>query len=118
METLPGALSIMGLDGGTAYVLFRKDRVEYVKGTELLKAYQLEEKSTTSRIVATCCNTAMSMRFEDAKHWVCIYRGRLQGDAPPFADLHKLAPKNAEIPKDIPFYDMLEGQQLTSLPRP
>jgi hypothetical protein len=104
IERLDNAAPILGLDGGTAYVLFRKDRIKYSKGAELLKSYKIEEKSTTNRVVATCCNSAMVMRFDDAKHWVPVYRARFQGDMPPvqWRICTKFKPENAEIPTDIP----------------
>ena len=104
IEALPNAVPILGPDGGTAYVLYRKDRIKYSKGAELLKRYKIDEKSTTSRVVATCCNAAMVMQFDDAKHWVPVYRGRFQGEMPPleWRICTKFKPENAEIPKDIP----------------
>jgi hypothetical protein len=36
-------------DGGTAYILYRKDRIECSKGAELLKRYKVKETSTTNR---------------------------------------------------------------------
>jgi hypothetical protein len=103
IEALTNAVPNQGPDGGTAYVLYRKDRVKYLKGADLLKGYKIDEKSTTSRVVATCCNSAMVMRFDDAKHWVPVYRGRFQGDIPPlqWRICTKFKPENAEIPKDI-----------------
>ena len=108
IEALPGATPVLGPDGGTEYVLYRKDRVKYSKGAERLNAYKIDSNSTTHRMVATCCNSAMVMRFEDAKHWVCVYRGRLQGNVPPlqWRICTKFAPANAEIPKDVPSYGM------------
>ena len=104
IEELPNAAPILSPDGGTAYVLYRTDRIKYVKGAELLKGYKVDEKSTTSRVVATCCNSAMVMQFEDAKHWVPIYRGRFQGELPPlqWRICTKFAPEDAEIPEDVP----------------
>jgi hypothetical protein len=104
IEALTNAVPILGPDGGTAYVLYRKDRVKYLKGAELLKGYKIDGKSTTSRVVATCCNSAMLMRFDDAKHWVPIYWGRFQGDILPlqWRICTKFKPADAEIPKDIP----------------
>ena len=87
IEALTNSPPILGPDGGTAYILYRKDRIRYSKGAELLKGYKIDEKSTTSRVVATCCNSAMVMRFDDAKHWVPIYRSRFQGDMPPLRGL-------------------------------
>ena len=105
IEALAGAdaAPILTPGGGTAYILYRKDRVKYSKGAELLRAYKIDEKSTTSRVVASCCNSAMVMRFDDAKHWVPIYRGRFRGnDLPPvqWRICTKFKPANATIPND------------------
>jgi hypothetical protein len=104
IEALAKAVRILGPDGGTPYVLYRKDRIKYSMGAELLKDYKIEAKSTTNRVVATCCNSAMVMRFDDAKHWVPVYRARFQGDLPPlqWRICTKFKPENAGIPTDIP----------------
>jgi hypothetical protein len=104
IDALPNARPILGTDGGTAYVLYRKDRIQYSKGAELLKGYTIEENSTTSRVVASCCNSAMVMRFDDAKHWVPVYRARFQDDVPPlqWRICTKFKPENAMIPTDVP----------------
>ena len=104
IEALPNAAPILGTDGGTAYILYRKDRITYAKGADLLKGYRIEEGSTTSRVIATCCNAAMVMRFDDAKHWVPVYRARFQSDAPPvqWRICTKFKPEHAEIPTDVP----------------
>ena len=104
IETLVNAGPVLGPDGGTAYILYRKDRINYSKGAELLKCYKIDEKSATSRVVATCCNSPMVMRFDDAKHWVPVYRARFQGDVPPleWRICTKFKPENADIPMDIP----------------
>jgi hypothetical protein len=120
VEELPNAVPVLGPDGGTAYVLYRKDRISYAKGAELLKDYKIEERSTTSRVVATCCNSAMVMRFDDAKHWVPVYRARFQGDVPPlqWRICTQFKPEHAAIPTDVPSSAMYPGglmwQLLTS----
>jgi hypothetical protein len=108
IEALANAAPILGQDGGTAYILYRKDRIKYSKGKELLKEYKIDEKSTTSRVVATCCNSAMVMRLDDAMHWVPIYRGRFHDDMPPlqWRICTKFKPANAEIPNDVPISKM------------
>lgn len=83
IEALPNAPSVLEPDGGTEYVLYRKDRVTYARGSELLKDYKLDRSAKTNRMVASCCNSAMMMRFDDARHWVSIYRARLGPTAPP-----------------------------------
>jgi hypothetical protein len=109
IEALTNAAPILTPDGGTPYILFRKDRITYSRGVELLKGYKVDEKSPTSRVVATCCNSAMVMRFDDAKHWVPVYRARFQvDDLPPlqWRICTKFKPENAEIPTDIPSSSM------------
>jgi hypothetical protein len=108
IEALANAAPILGQDGGTAYILYRKDRIKYSKGKELLKEYKIDEKSTTSRVVATCCNSAMVMRLNDAMHWVPIYQGRFHEDMPPlqWRICTKFKPANAEIPNDVPISKM------------
>jgi hypothetical protein len=104
IDALENAPPILDPDGGTAYVLFRKDRIRYSKGTELLKGLKVDEKSPTNRVVATCCNSAMVMRLGDALHWVPVYRARFQSDMPPlqWRICTKFRPANVEIPRDVP----------------
>jgi len=61
IEDLPNAGSVRDADGGTAYILFRKDRFKCSRGADLLKGYKLKDISPTNRVVATCCNSAMFM---------------------------------------------------------
>jgi hypothetical protein len=70
---LPNAPRVAGSDGGTEYIVYRKDRVLCTQGKELLKSYKLAPESPTSRVVANCCNTAMLLAFDDNKHWVDLY---------------------------------------------
>jgi hypothetical protein len=104
IEALTNSAPILDPNGGTPYILYRKDRIKYSKGAELLKGFKIDEKSTTSRVVATCCNSAMIMRFDDGKHWVPVYRARFQSDLPPvqWRICTKFKPENAEIPTDVP----------------
>jgi len=72
MEKLPGAPRIVESNGATHMVLYRKDRVHFAKGTELLKEYRLTPKSPTRRIVAICCNTPIGLDFTKG-HWLNLY---------------------------------------------
>ena len=51
-------------DGGTEYVLYRKDKVTFKKGKELLLDYRIEGEAFTKRTVASCCNSAMYLEYE------------------------------------------------------
>jgi hypothetical protein len=82
LEALPGVGSVRDSDGGTAYVVYRKDRVQCARGVELLESHKLREGSATSRVAASCCNAPMVMWFDDARHWVPVYRARLGSEAP------------------------------------
>ena len=106
IEALPNAPSVRDPDGGTAYVLYRKDRIRYAKGEPLLKSHRIKKKTDTNRMVATCCNSAMVMRFDDSKHWVPVYRARLQGDVLPLEMriCTKFAPDSGKVPRDVPNY--------------
>ncbi len=109
IEALPNALPVRDPDGGTAYVLYREDRVECSKGTQFLQRHKLREKSATNRAVATCCNSAMFMDFDDSKHWVPVYRARFGEDRPPveMRVLTKFKPENDGVPDDVPSYSSL-----------
>jgi hypothetical protein len=104
IEALPDAGPVKDPDGGTAYVIYRKDRVSCSQGAALLKAYKIRESSATNRVVATCCNSAIVLNFDDRKHWVDVYRSRMQGDVPPLQMriCTKFRPGNGDVPRDVP----------------
>jgi hypothetical protein len=104
IEALPHAPAVREPDGGTEYVLYRKDRVAYAKGQELVKGYKLEQSPKTNRVVATCCNSAMMMRFDDARHWIPIYRARFGPNAPAIQMriCTSFLPKSEILPNDVP----------------
>jgi hypothetical protein len=83
IEALPKAARVREPDGGVAYVIYRKDRVRILKGAELLRGDKIRLKSSTNRMVATCCNAALILTFDDSKHWVNVYRTRVIGNVPP-----------------------------------
>jgi hypothetical protein len=84
IEALPGARPVMEADGGTAFVVYRKDRVSCARGSPRLEAHKLRPDSPTSRVVARCCGAAMLLRFDGGRNWwTDVYRARLVGDAPP-----------------------------------
>jgi hypothetical protein len=71
---------IVDMNGGTPVVLWRKDRVNCLRGCERLKAYRLTAESLSRRMVASCCETPMFGDFTEG-FWISIYRGRIP-DAP------------------------------------
>ncbi len=117
IEALPGALKVQGSDGGTAYVVYRRDRVSRVRGADLLKPLKIRATSSTHRVVASCCNSAMLVGFDDSKHWIDVYRERIDADAPP-ASMRvctRFAPGGVRLPADVPLYAGYPLRLLTKL---
>jgi hypothetical protein len=105
IEALPDAVPVRGPDGGTPYLLYRKDRFSCVEGNALLQGLRIQPDSPTKRVVASCCNSAMFLDFEKG-HWVSVYRGRFADDMPPpqMRVQTRFRPQGAEIPNDPPAY--------------
>ena len=116
IEALPKGRPISDPDGGTAYVLYRKDRAAYTKGTSLLRGYKLRDESPTKRVVAACCNSPMFLEFEKG-HWLSVYRTALRGDLPPLEmRVHtKSKPKGSALPNDIPNYQGYSARFMAKL---
>ena len=104
IEALAKAAQVRDPDGGTAYLLYRRDRLECVKGAPLLEGLKLKEKSATNRVVATCCDSAMVLNFDDGKPWVSVYRSRLAGDVPPPTMRICTRFSKHPLPDDVPRY--------------
>jgi hypothetical protein len=104
IEALPNAAAVLDPDGGTPYLLFRKDRIVCSQGAPLLRGYKLRETSATNRVVATCCNSAMSMNFDKGPCWVSAYRSRFRDALPPveMRICTKFRRSDAELPNDAP----------------
>lgn len=83
LQSLPGAPAMLDIHGATRMEIYRKDRVRCLRGAEALREYRLNDKTTTRRVVATCCNTPIFLEFTKG-HWIDLY-GHLwpQGTLPP-----------------------------------
>ena len=82
IERLPGAPHVLDTSGGTAFLLFRKERMSPAKGVELLRRVKLKPSSATTRYVTSCCNSMMYLGFDDSKHWVSMNRDHFLDDVP------------------------------------
>ena len=113
----PGADSVLADDGGTDYVLYRKDRVRCVHGGELLEERRLKPDSPTRRMYARCCDTAMFLDFTSG-HWLAIYRGRLPANMPPPASMRLMTaerPEGVILPDDMANYPGHSGKFILKL---
>ncbi len=104
-EQLPGAPAVCDADGGTEYVLYRKDRVRCVAGERHLQEHRLTPGAPTRRVLATCCNSAMVLDFTKG-HWLTMYRNRFTGAAAPIEMrvMTRDRRSGAELAGDVPNY--------------
>lgn len=70
-------------DGGTEFMLFRRDRITCTRGADRLQAMRLTDASKTRRMIAGCCATPMYMAFDDKRPWVSTFRAGFGEDALP-----------------------------------
>jgi hypothetical protein len=108
----PGAPGVVGTDGGTPYVLMRKDRILWLSGSDRLAEHRLKPDSPTRRFVARCCNTPIALEFTKG-HWLSIYSGRIPEDQRPAAEMRTIVgdrPEGVELPDDIPNYRTPSGK--------
>ncbi|KQX34813.1 hypothetical protein ASD04_15595 [Devosia sp. Root436] len=117
LAALPDAPPLLDAAGGTANVLYRKDRVTPTRGGHLLEAHKLTPDSKTNRMVARCCNTPMAVTFDDARHWVPLYRDRLEGAVPPvqWRICTKFAAPGVALPGDVPGHAMYPFSMMAGL---
>ncbi len=76
-----GAVSVIENSGGVEYTLFRKDRVDVIRGHTHLQEYRLSTEAPTRRVVASCCNSPLFLDFTPG-HWLSLYRSSLVGRTP------------------------------------
>jgi hypothetical protein len=81
LEQAMAAPAVRDGDGGTSLVLYRKDRVQCLAGSEYLREHRLKPHSPTRRVFASCCNSAMFLDFNKG-HWLSLYRNRFAAGAP------------------------------------
>lgn len=91
---------------GSPYATYRNDRLKTLEGGELLEGFKLNEKAPTTRTIATCCKSAMYLKYGPG-WWTSVYRVRLGDAAPPLEVRSKVgrAKEPSTIPKDVPHAD-------------
>ena len=70
-------------DGGTEFMVFRRDRIACTRGAECLEAMKLTAATKTRRMIARCCATPMYVGFDDKRPWVSAFRASFGAGAPP-----------------------------------
>jgi len=96
--------TVLAADGGSDFLMYHKHRVHCVRGAQLLRPLKLRASSPTNRVVASCCNSAMYLNFDDRRFWVDVFRARLQSSGPPVQQriFTKYMPDPSRLPNDVP----------------
>jgi hypothetical protein len=115
-EKMPSAPALRDADGGTPFILYRKDRVRCVSGLEHLEERRLKPDSPTRRVFATCCNSAMFLDFTKG-HWLSLYRNRFAAGAPPLEMRVMTKERRADVALqgDVPNHDGYPGSFMLKL---
>lgn len=111
-DALPGAPGTLGPDGGTPFLLVRKDRIEWLSGADQLDEHRLTPDSPTRRFVARCCNSPVALEFTKG-HWLSVYSARIPAEDRPAAEMRTIVkdrPAGVELPDDIPNYATPSGK--------
>lgn len=99
-DALPPAFPLAGPNGGTPYILYRKDRVHFPDGTQLLRAHRLGDKAPTRRVLTTCCNSPVFLEFQGG-HWLSLYAGL-------WPDATRPATQIRTMTSDLPEHHLLD----------
>ena len=96
--------STFAANGTVTFVMQRNDRLTIMTGEEYLAVHRLDETATTSRVLATCCNTPMYLQMKGG-HWASIYGTLWDEDQRPAPQMRTLtvdSPELSVLSNDIP----------------
>ena len=103
-QTLPAVPNFLEPNGGTRLILYRKDRVRFLHGTEQLSEFRLAPVSKTRRVVAACCNTPVFLELHNG-HWLSLYAclwPEQDRPAPTLRTMTSDLTSTDSLPNDIP----------------
>lgn len=106
IDALDNGWSGQGKDGGTPSLLFRRDRVSIVEGAEKIIEISVRKRTPTRRLVASCCNTALTQIHDNGWPHSGIKTSLFIGPVPPpeFRIHIRYAPAPRQLPRDLPKY--------------
>lgn len=108
---LPGAPDVRAENGGTPYVLYRKDRVRITSGQDMIREFRLKPESPTRRIVASCCNTPLFLEFQHG-HWLSIFSVLWPEETRPPAEMRTMT---SDIPDGVTLDTSIPNARTQSL---
>jgi len=111
LAALPPAFSPAGDNGGTPYILYRKDRIRFPDGTAALRAFRLGASAPTRRVLTACCNSPVFLELQDG-HWLSLYVGLWPEASRPAIDIRTMT---ADLPAGTTLDDALPaGRRATA----
>ncbi len=116
-DALPGAPGVVEADGGTPYVLVRKDRIACLSGSDRIDDHRLKADSPTRRFVAQCCNAPVALEFTKG-HWLSVYAGRIaeaERPRPAMRTMIQDRPDGVKFTDDVPSYATHSGKFMWKL---
>ncbi|SLN78051.1 hypothetical protein ROA7023_04705 [Roseisalinus antarcticus] len=116
MQRLDGVPPILTDYNATPFVMYRKDRVRFVTGTENLRSFRLSSDTSTERVIATCCNTPVYLVFKGG-HWLSLYGMMWPKGVVPPPEMRTIVsdlPDGAHLPDDIPNAKKRYAQKLVT----
>ena len=99
-----GAERVVEPDGGTSFVLYRKDRVDFSSVSGRLLAHRLTPESPTRRVVTACCSSPVFLELSRG-HWVSLYARRIAAEERPpttVRTMTKYAPPGTTFDDGVP----------------
>jgi hypothetical protein len=89
--------------GGTAYLVYRDDRLDGPDGA--VQGFRIREGAPTTRFIASCCKSAMYLKYGPG-WWTSFYRVRFGDTAPPLEMRNNVGHVQglAALPSDVPAY--------------
>jgi hypothetical protein len=112
LQSLPGAAQVLNDDGGTSFVLHRKDRLRCFQGQDTLRENRLTPDAKTRRVVAACCNSAMFLEFTNG-HWLSLYKARMAPSDQPATGMRVMTmdrKPGVEFNDNLPSYEKHNGK--------
>ena len=104
LQALSSTPPTLGPNGETRFVLYRKDRIRFVQGSENLREFRLAPGSKTRRVVASCCNTPVFLELQNG-HWLSLYGGLWPAGTLPALEMRTMTidlPADTVLPDDVP----------------
>ncbi len=103
MAAVDPAMPPVSENGGTPYILYRKDRISFPDGTGLLSETRLSDDAPTRRVVTTCCNTPVFLEFQ-AGHWISLYATLWPENTRPALDIRTVT---SDLPDGVTLDDTI-----------